>query len=183
MRIRLTFLLLALLLVPGLAYADAHKMDYFLGGSGGDGGSGIGGAHASINWGTKIPWLDVVGPDFSVQFGGHQGKSLTQVAYQGGLHFTLTSMKKPYKDMPVKPFAHFMAGGVYTNDSTGKAFKDGAFSFGFGVEQFFKKDATQTDHFSGVGYRVQYDYIIRSGDRESFSRVSAGIVYRLLKTH
>ena len=58
-----------------------------------------------------------------------------------------------------------------------------AYHYCFGVEQFFKKDATQTDHFSGVGYRVQYDYIIRSGDRESFSRVSAGIVYRLLKTH
>jgi hypothetical protein len=44
-----------------------------------------------------------------------------------------------------------------------------------------KKDGR--DHYFGVGVRVQLDYIIRPGDHTNFTRVSAGVVYRVPGHH
>lgn len=190
MRVRLASLLTAILLVPAAAYAESHKADLFGGGSGGNGGSTIGGWIAGINWGTACPWLDIVGPTASTQFGGHDGKSLSQIAYHGGARVTLTSMKTARDghavDQTIKPFVHVLVGGVYTNinDGSGQAFKDLSWTFGGGVDKFWHHTTLNgRDHTSGVGFRVQYDYIVRNGDHTNFSRVSAGIVWRILKVH
>jgi hypothetical protein len=200
MRVRVTSLFLAVLLAPTVAFAESHKADLFGGGSGGTGGSKIGGYIVGVNWGTCVPWIDVVGPTVSTQYGGHDGKSLTQTAYHGGVRLTLTSMQrdraaekaapstsqKYYVDKDVKPFVHFLVGGVYSNinDGSGQALKDWSVTIGGGVDKFFHKVSLNgRDHVTGVGFRVQYDYVVRSGDSTNFHRVSAGVVWRILKEH
>ena len=184
MRVRLTSLFLTILLIPAMAFAESHKADLFGGGSGGTGGSTIAGYLVGINWGTSNPWIDVVGPTVSTQYGGHDGKSLTQTAYHGGIRLTVRS--KQHVDMEYKPFVHVLFGGVYTNinDGSGQALKDASWTFGGGVDKFFHKITVQgLDHMTGVGFRVQYDYIVRVGDHTNFHRVSAGVVWRILKDH
>lgn len=192
MRVRFYGLLVALLTIPTLAFAESHKADLFGGGSGGNGGSTIGGYLVGINWGTSVPWLDVVGPTVSTQYGGHDGKSLSQTAYHGGVRLTLTSMKKDpkdrehYLDVKCKPFVHVLVGGVYTNinDGSGKALKDVSWTFGGGFDKFWHtRDMNGRAHTTGVGFRVQYDYIVRTGDHTNFNRVAAGVVWRILKEH
>ena len=199
MRSRLLGLLFALALVPTLAFADSHKADLFGGGSGGTGGSAIGGYIAGINWGTGLPCLDFVGPTASTQYGGHDGKSLTQTTYNAGVRWTLSSMerdvaadradrtKKHYVDKPYKPFVQVLYGGVYSNvnDGSGAAVKDQSWDFGGGIDIFSRtaKGPDGRDHYAGLGFRVQYDYIVRVGDSTNFHRVSAGLVWRILKEH
>ena len=188
-----TGLLFALALVPAVAYADSHKADLSGGGSGGTGGSALGGFIAGINWGTSLPWLDVVGPTVSQQYGSHDGKSLTQTAYHGGVRVTLSSMERDpqdrthFLDKPYKPFVQVLIGGVYSNlnDGSGLALKDFSWDVGGGIDIFSHtaKGPDGRDHSAGLGFRVQYDYIVRTGDGANFHRVSAGVVWRILKEH
>ena len=189
MRVRVFSLLLALLTIPTFAFADAHKADFYGGGSGGTGGSIIGGFIAGVNWGTKCPWFDVVGPVASNQGGGHDEKALSQTVFHGGGRFTLTSMRKDreghYLDKRYKPFGQILVGGVITNinDGSGDAIKDFSYTFGGGIDTFLHKPKQLhgREHSAGVGIRVQVDYVVRPGDHTNFTRVSAGVIYRILK--
>jgi hypothetical protein len=188
MRVRLSCLVLAMFLVPALAHADGHKADLYAGFSFGDGGSKISGFHQSLAWSLPSPkdspspkahWLTLVIPDVSVQFGGHNGKDLTQVAYLFGARVSLTSRYSRHK-----VFAQGLYGGVYTNDGTVDAGSNQAGASGAGYETFFH-DRTEAakkigDPHLGLGFRVQIDYVFRS-ERESFTRASAGFVYRFAK--
>jgi len=165
-----------------LARADGHKADLYAGFSFGDGGSKITGFNQSLAWtlpSPKVHKLTIVLPDMSVQFGGHDGKDLTQVAYMVGPRVSLTPRYSRHK-----LFVQGLFGGVYTNDGTVDAGNNPTGAIGAGYEAFFH-DRTEADvkanrpHL-GLGFRVQVDYIMRS-DRDSFTRASAGFVYRFAK--
>jgi hypothetical protein len=182
MRVRLLCLVLAIFLVPALVHADGHKADLYGGFSFGDGGSKIAGFNQSLAWSLPSPKahkLTLVIPDVSVQFGGHDGKDLTQVAYLFGARVSLTPRYSRHK-----AFAQALYGGVYTNDGTVDAGSNQAGAIGAGYETFFH-DRTEAakktgDPHLGLGFRVQIDYVFRS-ERESFTRASAGFVYRFEK--
>ena len=173
MRVRFFSLLLALLTIPTLAFADFHKADFYGGGSGGTGGSAVGGVLGSINWGTQIRWFDAVLADVSWQHGSHEGKALNQVAIQAGGRFFMTSFNKV--DKPYKPFLHVLIGGVHTGQESKPWLHDMSITVGGGYEHFWKKEG---DHYKGLGVRGQVDLVMRPGDSAKFWRYSGGIVYR-----
>ena len=188
MRGRLTALLLATLLVlPTFAFADGHKADYFAGGSGGTGGSVVGGFAQSLFFGAEhacCPWLGIGAADGSVQFGGENGKDLTQLTLQFGARVTLTSLKDPNPDTQLKVFVQGGGGFAYTNDGTDQSGSNGVGSIGGGVQWFFHKvqvpDGTPGEMlYGGIGLQAQVDYIWRA-DRDGYWRVAGGVVYRFL---
>jgi hypothetical protein len=205
MRVRFFSLLLALLSIPTLAFADFHKVDFSGGGSGGTGGSGVGGFAQSLSWGVKfdnkfIRWTcsscGIVLPDISVQFGGHHDPvtdqktdlDTTQVAYQAGFRWTPESLRGrngKYVDKPTKLFIQLLAGQVYTNDGTAAPGRNGVITLGGGIQYFPRKEDRTTKagkvepHCAGLGFQAEFDKIWRS-DREGFWRLSVGVVYRFL---
>ena len=187
MRGRLTALLLATLLVlPTFAFADGHKADYFAGGSGGTGGSVVGGFAQSLFFGAEhacCPWLGIGAADGSVQFGGENGKDLTQLTLQWGGRVTLTSLKKPNPDTQLKVFVQGAGGFAYTNDGTDQSGKNGVGSFGGGIQWFAHQqphpDGSKEMRYGGLGLQAQVDYIWRT-EREGYVRVAGGVVYRFL---
>ena len=89
MRVRFFSLLIALLTIPALAFAESHKADFFGGGSARQRRAARSAAYiAGRQLGYLLPWLDVVGPVASTQDGGHDGKALSQTAYHGGVRLT-----------------------------------------------------------------------------------------------
>jgi hypothetical protein len=185
MRVRVTFLFLAILFIPALAFADAHKADYYGGGSGGTGGSKVGGFVQSLVFGVeRCRWLGVTAADASVQFGGENGKDLTQFTYQFGARVTLTSFKTPpANDTKVKVFVQGGGGWAYTNDGTDQSGANGVGSLGGGIQWFAHKlpvpGATNKSAHGGIGVQAQLDYIWRA-ERQGYWRASAGVVYRFL---
>jgi hypothetical protein len=186
MRVRVTSLFLALLFIPALAFADAHKADYYTGGSGGTGGSTIKGFAQSLVFGVeRYRWLGLTAADASFQFGGHNGKDLTQTTLQFGARVTLTSFRKPpANDTRVKMFVQGAGGFAYTNDSTDQSGSNGVGSLGGGIQVFAHKvpvpeTQNRQSRYGGVGFQWQYDYIWRSG-RPGYWRTSAGVVIRFL---
>jgi hypothetical protein len=177
MRIRISSLLLALLFVPSLAHADGHKADFYSGFLFGDGGSRLSGFHQSLGIGLRnAPRVTIIAPDLSVRFGGHEGKDLTEVGFQFGMRVHVTSLAPANKF-----FVSVVGGGVYTNDGTTEAGTNGAGAIGFGYEYFKRRGEVSKERPNpphvGLGFRAQIDYVMREG-RESFTRVSAGVVYR-----
>jgi len=185
MRGRLTALVVTLLLVPALALADGHKADYFSGASGGTGGSKLAGFTQSLVFGVaNCRWLNVTAADASVQFGGENGKDLTQVTYQAGVRVTLTSFKdSPANDTQLKVFVQGAGGFAYTNDGTSESGSNGVGSLGAGIQWFVGKvpvpGAPKEEQYGGIGLQAQVDYIWRS-ERSGYVRASAGVVYRFL---
>jgi hypothetical protein len=174
MRLRLSGLVLAIVLVPTLANADDHRADWYGGFSGGGGGSKLFGFHESLGIGfpqTKAENLSIVG-DLSVHFGSSDaGTDVTQVAFMGGARYTFAKDNSRHK-----PSAHFLAGTVYSNDG-GSGGKNGAIAVGGTYEFLLKRGAAP---MSGWGIRFQIDYFNRA-DRSNFTRISSGIVYRFVK--
>ena len=186
MRGRLTALLLATLLVlPTFAFADGHKADYFAGGSGGTGGSKLGGIAQSLVFGfgrERVPWLGITAADASFQFGGENGRDLTQLTLQWGARVTLTSLKKlapDAADTRVKVFVQGAGGFAYTNDGTDQSGSNGVGSFGGGIQWFAKTLRPGENRYAGLGFQAQADYIWRA-DRDGYWRVAGGVVYRFL---
>jgi len=188
MRGRLTVLLLLTLLIvvcPASAFADGHKADYFAGGSGGTGGSKLGGVAQSLVFAfgrNRVPWLGITAADASMQFGEENGRDLMQLTLQFGARVTLTSLKKPNPDTQVKVFVQGAGGFAYTNDGTDQSGSNGVGSFGGGIQWFAEKH----DHpdggekrYGGLGLQAQADYIWRA-DRDGYWRVAGGVVYRFL---
>jgi len=188
MRVRLTCLLSTLLLVPSLVYADGHKAGLSGGGSGGNGASKLFGFNLGFE--HKLPgdvpdlakykywWLGMVLADVSVQFGSHEGQ-VTQVTYMAGARVSLTP-----RHADNKFFAHGLLGFSNTNHLNHGAGNDFVYAFGGGYERFKKRTPEQikaNQTHEGLGFRTQVDIIIRDNDDfdlGTFTRVSAGIVYR-----
>lgn len=190
MRVRFCGLFIALLAIPTLAFADAHKADYYGGGSGGTGGSTVKGAALSLVFGAedflgeRYRCLGITVADASFQFGGHNGKDLQQTTLQFGARVTLTSLRKPpANDTRVKIFVQGAGGFAYTNDGTDQSGSNGVGSVGGGIQVFAHKvpapESTTAKHYGGVGFQWQYDYIFRAG-RPGYWRTSAGVVIRAL---
>jgi len=200
MRVRVSSLFVAVLLVPTVAFADYPKVDFSGGGSGGTGGSGVGGFAQSLSWNFRkwftCPSCGFVIPDVSVQFGKHnisqtppQTIQVTQVAYQAGFRWTPTSLhhREGYEDSKTKVFIQVLAGGVYTNDGNAPTApaNNKVITLGGGVQHFFHKEDRTTKagrvepHCSGIGIQAQFDKVWRS-EREGFWRLSGGVVYRFL---
>lgn len=174
MRIRLICLALAFLSIPTLASADDHRWDGYFGGSGGDGASKLFGFHqaAAVALGRQGPWrkIAVVG-DFSTQFGSHDGIPVTQFAYMTGVRVMASR-----REDTLKPFAHVLFGGVYSNDHLADP-NDGAVAAGFGLD--FVPTPTNRELKKSFGLRVQVDRFYRMGDqRADFWRVSGGVIFR-----
>ena len=194
MRGRLTVLLLVTLLIfPAAAFADGHKADFFGGGSGGTGGSKLGGITQSLVFGLgregclwmkdkNCPWLGITANDLSVQFGGENGKELTQMTLQWGGRATLTSFKVPNPDTPIKVFVQGALGLAYTNDGTEQSGTNFVGSVGGGIQWFPNKlphPDGKGEMRGGFGLQAQADYIFRT-TRSGYWRGAAGVVYRFL---
>ena len=193
MRVRLTSLFLTMLLVPAVASAESHKADYYTGVSGGTGGSSVKGLAQSLVFGCekcgeRWRWLGFTAADGSFQFGGHEGKDLTQATVQFGARVTVTSLRKPpQNDTRVKLFVQGAGGFAYTNDGTDQSGTNGVGSFGFGAQVFLHKQPvmsqsgtpTNKSHWGGLGFQWQYDYIWRT-TRPGYWRTSGGVVIRFL---
>jgi hypothetical protein len=177
MRVRLSSLFVALVLVPTLSFADSHKADLYGGGSGGTGASSVGGVHGSIAWDLKdYPRFSVVVADFSTQFGSHQGKDLTQVSYLWGARVWLNRAGSRNK-----AFVQVLGGGVYYNDGTPASGAKPAIGFGGAYELGLGepvKTSTGTDCVWGIRGEVER---IKPRNRDAFTRVSGGVVFRFVR--
>jgi hypothetical protein len=193
MRVRLTCLLSTLLLVPSLVYADGHKAGLSGGGGGGNGASKLFGFHLGFD--HKLPgdaktladynyWRwSLVLADLSVQFGSHDGQA-TQVTYMAGARYELTP-----RFSQNKVAARALLGVANTNHLNHGAKNDFVYAFG-GVYEWFRKRTAEEikndDPQLGLGFHVQVDVIIRDNDEldlGTFTRVSAGVVYRFRRHH
>ncbi len=172
MRMRLIGFVLGILAIPALASADGHRWDGYIGGSGGDGASKLGGIHQAIGIALGgAHRVSIVG-DFSTQFGSHDGIPVTQFAYMTGARVALSKYEQKFK-----PSAHVLFGGVYQNDGRSSDTTDGAVAVGFGIEYVSKP--TSRELKDGLGFRMQVDRFYRMGDlRSDFWRVSAGVIFR-----
>lgn len=173
MRTRLLGLALGLLAIPTLALADDHRWDLYTGGSGGNGASKLGGLHFSFGvTGQRDPgvWRKVlfVG-DVSVQLGSHSGAPVNQLAYSFGARVTPAPSR-----WHAKPFFQFMGGGVHQKDAAPEP-HNGSVTLGGGVDFVLHPEV----HGDAFAFRVQVDRFFRSGSREDFWRVSAGLVLRV----
>jgi hypothetical protein len=118
--------------------------------------------------------LGFVLADFSVQF----GDDVTQVIYMAGARVTLAG--KSDRLHPHKVLLEALLGTVRTNDAalingTATRLTDNDWAFGLGAGYEWVKRIKGKD----VGFRVIYDHIKRSGDRDDwFGRTSAGVSYR-----
>ena len=174
MRMRLIGLVLALLLVPALAFADDHRWDGYFGGSGGNGASKLAGIHqaSGIALGREgtMRKIAVVG-DFSTQFGSHDGIPVTQFAYLTGVRVMASRRTDKFK-----PSGHVLFGGVYQNDGLADT-NDGAVAVGFGIE--YIPNPTSSDLKKSFGIRAQVDHFFRMSDlRSNFWRASVGVIFR-----
>ena len=127
---RRSWLLLGILLIPIAVRADDHRADFYVGFSGGNGASTLLGAHqefAKVFPQEGAKFLSIFG-DFSVQFGSHDDKDVTQVTYMGGARATIGK-----SDGRHKFFFHGLGGRVYTNDGVDSG-NDWALGGGFGYE-------------------------------------------------
>ena len=171
MRIRRHSLVAAvLLLIPTVARAHDHTADFF---------AGLSFAHASSLWGihqslaitSDVPSnrdLSFVG-DFSFDVGEHDGQDLTRAAFMGGARYTVTG-ERLLKHLIS---AHLLVGGV--RDAGAQADNDWALAVGGGWEYLPGGDQSA----GGFGFRVQADYVKNLSGGDSFSRYSAGVVYRV----
>jgi hypothetical protein len=168
MRLRLSWVALALF-VPTLAAADDHNADYYAGGSGGGGGSTVYGVHQSLA--IEFPrWrpLGFVPADFSVQF----GDEVTQVIYMAGVRYTWAASSP--RMHPNKVILQALLGTVRTNDAATQL-TDNDFAVGLGAGY----ERVKVIKGQNVAFRGMFDRIKRSGDRDEwFNRLSAGVSYR-----
>jgi len=178
---RLVGLLLAWLLVPGLAHADSHIADYYSGASGGGGGSKLYGFHEAFNLASRRSmgcyWGG--GADFTNHFGSHDGKDETQFAYMFGPRCSIPLGTKEHQNLL---HLQLLLGWVYTNDGTDNSKNDGAVGYSIAYDRVLKCGDGPT-HCKGLTLRFQTDYINRSEDsgRSNFPRFSGGVVYRFSK--
>jgi hypothetical protein len=174
MRIPFSAFLCALLLSPAVARADDHRADWYGGFSGGSGASKLAGFYNAfaIPLPSQNPRLHRMSllTDVSVQFGKHDGQSVSQVVYMAGAKYTFAR-----REQKNKVSAHILGGTEYYN-TAGNASNTGVLAFGVGYE--FIPAPTSSNLLDGLGVRVQVDSVFRSGDRENFWRVSGGLIYR-----
>lgn len=175
MRSRRLWLALGVLLIPSAALADDHRAGLFAGISFAR-GSTLVGFHESLEVTSKTPAnrdLSFVA-DFNVNFGSHDnGNDVTQVPFLFGVRYMPTWMADHQR---LVPFGQLLVGGVYTNDGVDNG-TNSAVAFGGGVDFLPTRDATH----EGWGIRAQFDYIVRSGERDNIPRFSAGAIYRFSK--
>ena len=162
-----------MLVAPAAAHADDHRAD-ISGAISYAKGSKLLGVHEA--YAQTIPGREqwsVVG-DFAVYFGSDDGRQITKVTYMVGPRLSLGTQSPHHK---VVPYA--LIGGIYNNDDLGGA-TDGAIALGAGWE-YIQKPAVTGASSHGLGFRAQADYVINLGDRDSFPRLSAGLIYRFGK--
>lgn len=178
MRTRILGLVLTLLLVPAAARADDHRADAYSGFSFGNGFSKVSGLYMAFalpmpSEKAALHRLSVVG-DFGAQFGRHDDTSLTQVLSMVGLRYTFARGEQSNKIS-----AHVLVGTQYVNSSA-QAENSAAFNIGMAYE--FIKNPTSEKLLDGLGFRVQADLIIRTGEQDNSWRVVIGPVYRFGQT-
>ena len=179
MRVRFFSLLIALLTIPTLAFADSHKADFTGGYADGTGGSRLKGVqfaaalHEPATLPHRLTWL----VDYSHRSGTDNGQSVKQDAWLFGARAMLTPPA-----CKLKFFAEGILGSVNTNDGVTSGYKT-AGGIGFGAE-FFPTKAVPTqrghDTQEHVGLRLQVDHVWRS-ERGDFTRVTIGLVYRWIE--
>jgi len=162
-----------MLMAPAAAHADDHRADISGAFSYAKGSKLLGMHQAFAHTLPDREQWSVVG-DFAVYFGSDEGRQITRATYMVGPRLTLSTQSPHHK---VLPYALF--GGIYNNDDLGGT-TDGAIAFGAGWE-YIQKPAVQGASSHGLGFRAQADYVINLGDRDSFPRLSAGLVYRFRK--
>jgi len=170
MRVWRSWLVLGMLLIPTAVRADDHRADLYGGASRGGGGSTLGGFHQTLALGSARP----VSKDLSfvlADVSAHFGNDVTQVAVMGGVRWTLFAKR----EQKHKVSGRGLLGLVHSNDGA-----PGPKDFAGAVGVSWEYIPTPTEPSKGWGVRVQYDYVIRSDadGRESFSRLSGGLVYR-----
>ena len=166
---RRSWLLLGILLIPTAVRADDHRADIYAGFAGGGGASKLFGFSEAVAVAIpKFKKVSFVPSDVSVEFGSHGDQGVTQVAYLVGARLTIAKPR-----LRSKVSFHALGGNVYTNDGTPDK-NNGAFALGAGWEWI----PTPTKPSKGLGFRVQADYIWRTGVRDDFPRFSVGAIYR-----
>lgn len=169
MRIRPSWLILALLLIPTAAHADDHKADLF-GGPSGARGSSLWGFQVTGALTLPVPGLGrnlaAIG-DFSAHIGSRDEEDL--ISFLVGARLALAKGHESH----VVPFAQVMFGRVHYRDGDGSG-GDGAVVVGGGLDFL----VTRTEDSGGWGLRAEVDRVWRVGDAHDLVRVSGGLFVR-----
>ena len=173
MRVRLACLVLGALLVPALAHADSHIADYYFGYSQGNGGSTLKGfSHAMVKEFTNPKLRNLgIGGDFTVHFGSHDDKDVTQVIFMGEGRYTLFKLWNR-----ALIHAQGLLGGVYTNDGVAPR-KKLAGGVGLAADICFSGEEYDDHPPYGWALRLQGSYVNHK-DKGDLRRFSVGLVYR-----
>jgi hypothetical protein len=174
MRTRQSFLVLALLLIPGAARADRHDWEASAAASRVSGRSELWGGNLSGTWVVRGHRRWGFFLDVGKHAGPHEGSSLSQLAFYGGprrtfpVSFRHAKNPTPYTLHRLQFFAQGLGGRLKT---TGVEGFDWAAGLGAGVDLLFSE-------FGGVRGQVDHVWFWPEGGRRSFDRVSLGLVYR-----
>jgi hypothetical protein len=186
MRIRRSWFVLGMLLLPAAVRADDHRADFY-GAFSWAHGSSLLGFHESYS--LLIPQVTskdlswVIG-DLGLNFGSRDGSDVTKVTALTGPRLSL-GLRQNKKNVL---FGHALVGVAHTNDGDTDP-TDFAVALGGGWEYLPKRESTEP-YKPGEsprplkplwGLRVQVDYVFRNGDTDGFARVSAGLIYRFYK--
>jgi hypothetical protein len=168
MRIRPLWIALAILLVPAIARADGHRARFF-GAYSLAQGSVLKGAHINVDYVGDRTKYDYLAP--TVDYSVHDGDGFQRHTFTAGVN-----VSHRYKHVVVAGQA--LGGRVWGDGSA-----DWAGSFGGVIELIGIGSPTDARLEKGVWVspRIQSDWIVRSGEGDSFWRFSTGFVVRWAK--
>ena len=166
-----------MLLFPTAARGDDHKADLYFGVAYAE-GSNLWGLHQAFAFtlngtGRFAHDFSIVG-DVSQHFGSNDGSTATRVSYLTGPRWTIALRNPQHKLLP-----HVLIGTVHQNDN-GVDTTDFAAAIGGGWEYVLHPPSSDQSS-SGLGFRVNADYVVRKGDADNYPRVSVGVIYRFKK--
>jgi hypothetical protein len=177
MRIRRSWFVLGMLLLPAAVRADDHRADLY-GAFSWAHGSSLLGFHESYS--LLIPQVTskdlswVIG-DLGLNFGSQGGRDVTKVTALTGPRLSL-GLRENKKNVL---FGHALVGVAHTNDGDTDP-TDFAVALGGGWEYLPNRPKLNDPPKPLWGLRVQVDYVFRN-DTDGFTRVSAGLIYRFYK--
>lgn len=170
---RVGIVVVGILLAPTVASADGHRAGFFAGFSIAR-GSTLKGFHLAGDWSPskfppKLKYLYFEG-DFSWHKGDHDGTDVTRITGLGGVRLSLGH--------PLTQVAGVLKRHAFSYHTlVGGAGRDGSKDFTTAIGGAY--DFVTNHNAPSLGFRAQYDYLIRTNKTENFHRFSVGLVWRV----